>query len=192
MMLQSKSEFAAHIGVVPSRVTAMIKGGIIGADALAGEGRSARIIVERAVEQIRTRRHVGQALGNGIETRLDAPAATDSKPAADDTAALIQLERLDQERRKNRQAERDEAVANGRLVPGEELQRQVGKASQTVMNWAVGLAPDIANAIAAQFRLPQRDVLHLVRNVMRDRRAAIAQDLKLAAAEMPETVETVI
>lgn len=192
MMLQSKSEFAAHIGVVPSRITKMIQDGIIGADALAGEGRSARIIVERAVEQIRTRRHVGQALGNGIETLLDAPAATDSKPATDDTAALIQLERLDQERRKNRQAERNEAVANGRLVPGEELQRQVGKSSQTVMNWAVGLAPDIADAIAAQFKLPQRDVLHLVRNVMRDRRAAIAQDLKLAAAEMPETVETVI
>jgi hypothetical protein len=202
----SKVEFAAHIGVTKGRISQMIASGIIGRDAMQGEGRSARIVVEKAVEQIRTRRHVGQALGNGLGTRLDEvmtpavePATAEQKPPTltlltkpDDTASLIQLERLEQERRKNRQAERDEAIANGRLVAGEELQRQVAKASQTVVNTFSGMAPDIANAIAAKFELPQRDVLHLVRQVMREKRLGAATALKTEAEAMPETAETVI
>jgi hypothetical protein len=202
----SKVEFAAHIGVTKGRISQMIASGIIGRDAMQGEGRSARIVVEKAVEQIRTRRHVGQALGNGLGTRLDEvvtpaaePATTEQKAPTltlltkpDDTASLIQLERLEQERRKNRQAERDEAIANGKLVAGEELQRRVAKASQTVVNTFSGMAPDIANAIAAKFELPQRDVLHLVRHVMREKRLGAATALKTEAETMPETVEIVI
>lgn len=203
----SKVDFAAHIGVTKGRVSQMIASGMIGRDAMQGEGRSARIVVEKAVEQIRTRRHVGQALGNGLATRLDdvaappaeTPAVTEQKPPTltlltkpDDTASLIQLERLEQERRKNRQADRDEAIANGKLVAGEELQRQVAKASQTVVNTFSGMAPDIANAIAAKFELPQRDVLHLVRQVMREKRLGAATALKTEAEALPETVETIV
>jgi hypothetical protein len=202
----SKVDFAAHIGVTKGRISQMIASRMIDGEAIRGEGRSARIVVEKAVEQIRTRRHVGQALGNGLGTRLDdvaapaaeTPPAPEPKPPAltltkpDDTASLIQLERLEQERRKNRQAERDEAIANGKLVAGEELQRQVAKASQTVVNTFSGMAPDIANAIAAKFELPQRDVLHLVRQVMREKRLGAATALKTEAEALPETVETIV
>jgi hypothetical protein len=133
-----------------------------------------------------------------VVTPAAEPATPEQKPPTltltkpDDTASLIQLERLEQERRKNRQAERDEAIANGKLVAGEELQRQVAKASQTVVNTFSGMAPDIANAIAAKFELPQRDVLHLVRQVMREKRLGAATALKTEAEAMPETVETMI
>lgn len=194
----SKSEFALHIGVSPGRITQYISAGIIGPDALVGEGRMARIDVERAKAQISKRRHVGQALGNGLATRLTAdeptlPRPDSVLPARDpDTAELIQLERLEQERRKNRQASIDEARTLGRLVPAEDMQRAVAGATQRLVNTFTGMAPDIANAIAAKFGLPQRDVLHLVKQVVNDKRAAAAQAERAAGEQMPETVEAVV
>lgn len=70
----SKGEFAALLGVTPGRVSQYISGGKLDGDALVGEGRSARIRVDVAREQLRRRLDIGQRLGNGIGTRLDAPA----------------------------------------------------------------------------------------------------------------------
>ncbi|TIX19826.1 MAG: hypothetical protein E5V44_01955, partial [Mesorhizobium sp.] len=67
----SKGDFARHINVTPGRVSQYISAGMIGKDALEGEGRSAKIIVSRAIEQIRQRRDISQALNNGLSTRLD-------------------------------------------------------------------------------------------------------------------------
>ena len=48
---------------------------------------------------------------------------------------------------------------------------------------------DIANAIAAEFKVPQRDVLLLVRRVMNNKRAQATTALRLAAEEQPEAVD---
>jgi hypothetical protein len=61
----SKVDFAAHIGVTKGRISQMIASGIIGRDAMQGEGRSARIVVEKAVEQIRTGGMSGRRWGMG-------------------------------------------------------------------------------------------------------------------------------
>ena len=196
MQTMTKADFARHIGVSDVRVSQYVRDGIITADALAGEGRSARIIVEKAMEQVSARRHVGQALGNGLTTRLsfDRPPAGDGKlsPRDPDTAELIQLERLTQERRKNRLAEIEEEERLGRLIPVADFNREVGKVSQTLVNTYNGMAPDIANAFAAKFGISQRDALHLVRQVMAEKRAVAAEQLREAGAAMPETVEAVI
>lgn len=196
-MEMSKGDFASHIGVSPGRVSQYIAAGIIGRDALSGEGRAARIVVEKAVEQISARRHVGQALGNGLKTRLDleGPVETlEPSPSVltNDPARLIQLEKLEQERRRNRLATIDEAKALGELVPVEDFRREIGKVSQTLVNTFTGMAPDIANAVAAKFGVPARDVLHLVRQVMSEKRAEAASGQREAGATMPETVEAVI
>lgn len=198
-MLMSKSEFAAHIGVVPSRVTAMIASGIIGADALVGTGRKARIDVERALEQIKRRRNVGQALGNGLATRLSMPGAgasgdgaTGPAHADPDVAEQIQRERLIGEQRKNRLAQIDEAARLGQLVPVEDMRREMGRALQDVVNTFTGMVPDIANAVAAQGSLQQRDLVHVIREVMNKKRAAKAKTLGAAAAEMPESVDVTV
>lgn len=192
----SKSEFARHIGVSPGRITQYISAGIIGPDALVGEGRTARIDVDRAKAQISTRRHVGQALGNGLTTRVSAttPQLPDTQlsPRDPDTAELIQLERLEQERRKNRQASIDEARMLGQLVPADDMQRALAASAQKLVNTFTGMAPDIANAIAAKFGLPQRDVLHLVKLVIGEKRVIAAQLERDAATAMPETVEAVV
>lgn len=165
--------------------------------------------VAKAVEQIRTRRHIGQALGNGLMTdlrheaaaqlRLGASDPEPPRPALrlspapeDDPAALIQLERLESERRKNRLAAIDEARSLGQLVDGKVVEREVGKAAQAVVNAFTGMAPDIANAIAAEFSLPQRDVLHLIRRVMNERRGVVSATTRTAAEAMPETEEVAV
>ena len=206
-MEMSKSDFAKAIGVSPGRITQYITAGIITRDALVGEGRAAKVRADVAREQIRLRRHVGQSLGNGLMTHLasEPPAVAAATPPVspslaaslqptdtDDVAAKIQLERLEQERRKNRLAQIDEARTLGQLVVAEDVQREIGKVSQQLMNVFLGMAPDIANAIASKFSVPQRDALHLVRQVMNEKRGAAAAALKTAGAEMPETIEVAI
>src|SRR5690606_9605999 len=70
MLVVSKGEFARMVQVSPGRVSQWIAEGKIGPDALQGEGRLAKIIVDRAMAQVRLRRDPGQAVGNGIATRL--------------------------------------------------------------------------------------------------------------------------
>jgi hypothetical protein len=199
-MEMSKGEFAASIGVSAGRVSQMIASGIIGRDALKGEGRGARIIAEVARRQIADRRHPGQAMGNGLQTRLDMDGGLDEEasrqvPASppllkDDPAKQILVERLEQEQRKNRMARIEEARQLGELVLAEDMQRAIGKALSDQLAIFTGMAPDIANAIAAKFELPQRDVLHLVRQVMNEKRGVAAAKVRSAGAAMAETVET--
>lgn len=195
-MEMTKGDFAADIGVSAGRVSQYIAAGIIGPDALVGEGRNARIRVELARQQVAARRHAGQSLGNGLLTKIDQAETADEAPApalkTDDPAKLIQLERLEQERRRNRRETIEEAATLGRLVPVDDMQREIAKTAQKVVNTFTGMAPDIANAISAKFGLPQRDVLHLVKQVMNDKRATAAQLERNAAGEMPATIETVI
>ncbi len=190
----AKGDFAREMNLSPGRISQMIKEGIIGPDAITPAGR---IVVELAKAQIAARRHVGQALGNGLGTNIvGAPAVPPGQPAPllgeKQAAELIQLERLEQERRKNRQAEKEEAIANGQLVRGDELVRQVAKATQRVVNEFTGMAPDIANAIAAKWELPQRDVLHLVRQVMRAKRGELAAAARREGEALPETAEALV
>jgi hypothetical protein len=192
-MEMSKGEFAQHVNLSAARISQMIADGTIGGDALVGEGRNARINVEVATRQISTRRDPGQSLGNGLKARLDGapkpPSLVDREP---ETAELIQLERLEAERRRNRQAERDEAIAEGKLVPADELAAQVRKVARDTVELFTGMAPDLANAISAKYELPARDLQHLIVEVMNAKRAAAAKQIETAAAELPATTEAVL
>ncbi|WP_292586520.1 hypothetical protein, partial [Mesorhizobium sp.] len=176
----SKGDFARHINVTPGRVSQYISAGMIGKDALEGEGRSAKIIVSRAIEQIKQRRDISQALNNGLSTRLDldetgeAAGAGDLLPAgagkpSDDgerqpkTPSVddeIKQERLQSERRRNRVAAQEEAEKLGRLVDAGTVRAEMAKLAQAVDDENAGMLADFATAIAAQFSVPQRDVLH--------------------------------
>lgn len=195
MSLLSKGDFARHIGVSAGRVSQMIASGMIGADALDGEGRSARVVVEKAVEQIRRRRDVGQSLGNGLLTRLDtattpaAPEGLGDTLRSDDTAEKIQLQRLEELQRRNRLAAIEEQRQLGALVSADDMRREVGKAVQDVLSVFIGMTPDLANAIAAKFGLSQRDVLFELRRVMAEKRAEASAARRDAAEQLPATVE---
>jgi hypothetical protein len=194
----SKTDFAAHINVSAGRVSQMLTAGIIGPDCLVGEGRSAKIDVAKAVEQIRLRRDPGQALGNGLTTQLftpDVPTAGASSPLLtrnDDVALQIQQERLESERRKNRIAAQDELVRQGQLVPADTVRSQMTKLAKQVDDENGAMLADFATEIAGAFQIPQRDVLHLLRKVRNEKRAAIAERARSDAAIVPVTVEMVV
>lgn len=176
----------------------MIADGTIGPDALDGPGRSAKIIVDRAIEQIKLRRDVGQSLGNGLGTQLferpSQPSPRDDAPPhrSDDVAYQIQKERLESERRKNRQAAIDEQVQNGRLVPSDDVRAEMTRLARQVDDENAAMLADYATAIAGQFAVPQRDVLHLLREVRAEKKAIAAKRATAIIETIPETVETVI
>ena len=208
----SKGDFARHINVSAGRVSQYIAAGMIGRDALEGEGRAARIIVARAVEQIRQRRDIGQALGNGLSTRLDLDGGDDEaadagdllhasvgrpddgerplKPASVDDE--IKQERLQAERRRNRVAAQEEAMRLGQLLDARSVRAEMAKLVRSVDDEYAAMLQDFAEALAAQFHVPQRDVLHLLGKVRTEKKAAAAERARRRAAGLPESAEAVI
>lgn len=199
MQTMSKGDFARECNVTPGRVSQWLSEGVIGTDCLDGEGRNARIIVDRAKAQIGLRRDPGQAMGNGLGTRLDfgpgEPETPDEPPRPqkrDDVAHQIQLERLEQERRRNRRETIDEQERLGTLVPAGEVRAQMTRLAQQVDEANGAMLADFAAAIAARFELPQRDVLHELRRVRTEKKAAEAERARGRGQSMPETVELVV
>lgn len=210
----SKGEFAALIGVTPGRVSQYLAEGKISAKALQGVGRNAKIIVEQAKADLRLTLDVGQRLGNGIETRLDAapiaapPAAGVSAPTLDLDASAsagttpppriggldeqIKQAKLEQIQRANRNAAKAEAESKGALTETEASRQAMTKVASSMLLVFEGGLTDFASAIAAEFKVPQRDVLHLLRREFRKVREAAAKQARKDAAEMPETIETSI
>jgi hypothetical protein len=197
----SKSEFARRRRVSPGRVTQWITAGKLDGAAL----RDGGVVESVAVEQLRLRLNVNQRFGNGLLTNLAPPAAADQAPAPetdnvvplpvrkapspqDELADQIQREKLEQLQRQNREGARKEAAAAGVLTDAEAAQREMGRcAAQMIAVFEGGLS-ELATAIAAQFKLPQRDVLHLMRGEMRGIRAKAADVLRRQGEAMPELV----
>jgi hypothetical protein len=199
MQTMSKGDFARECNVTPGRVSQWLSDGVIGRDCLDGEGRNARIIVDRAKAQIALRRDPGQAMGNGLGTRLDfgpseppTPDEPERPQKRDDVAHQIQLERLEQEKRRNRRETIDEQERLGSLVPAGEVRAQMTRLAQQIDEANGAMLADFAAAIAARFELPQRDVLHELRRVRTDKKAAEAERAKARAQSMPATVELVV
>ncbi|APH71438.1 hypothetical protein [Aquibium oceanicum] len=204
----SKGAFAALIGVSPGRVSQYLAEGKIAPASLQGSGRSAKIIVERAKADLRLTLDISQRLGNGIETRLDADdpeadagtaAPQDAAPAREGRAPQptgveyeIKQQKLEQLRRANRNAAIADAEASGTLVETEASRAGMMRVATGMMLVFEGGLTDLANAVAAEFKVPQRDVLHLMRREFRKIRTAAAKQAAAEGAAMPETVETVL
>ncbi len=207
----SKGAFAALIGVSPGRVSQYLSEGKIGPGSLQGSGRSAKIIVERAKADLRLTLDISQRLGNGIETRLDADGPDDPEPDAGTGAQRdavpvregrpvqptgveyeIKQQKLEQLRRANRNAAIADAEASGTLVETEASRAGMMRVATGMMLVFEGGLTDLANAVAAEFKVPQRDVLHLMRREFRKIRTAAAKQASAEGAAMPDTVETVL
>ncbi|GJD78002.1 hypothetical protein [Methylobacterium gregans] len=213
----SKSEFAKLCGVVPGRVTQWINEGKISGAALVGEGRSARIRVEVALRQLKLRRDVGQALANGSATRLDIPVAfvparaaiaaagddvgedDDGEPdpyggwapdgASDDIDRKLKRAKLEAAERDNRIAAAKEAAAEGVFTETAAARSEMGKIAGQMMRIFEGALPEIATAIAAEFKIDARDVTHHLNEQFRKVREQAAAAAAKVAAAIPETID---
>ncbi len=200
----SKGEFASIIGVSPGRVSQYLAAGQISPAALVGQGRSAKILVERAKSDLRTSLDVGQRLGNGIETRIDAnhPAPADDKSRSANTAPAmvarsgldyeIKQQKLEQIRRANRNGAIEDAKSRGHLIEADASRAENTRIAAAMLEVFDGGLTDMAMAVAAEFKLPARDVKHLLRREFRKVRETAARQMKQKAIELPETVETVL
>lgn len=207
----TKGEFAALIGVTAGRVSQYLKEGKISAAALSGNGRSAKIIVERAKADLRLSLDISQRLGNGIDTNLDPsqPASRQSAwwIAGDDQASAartgpavptsaidydIKQQKLEQLRRTNRNGAVADAQNSGRLMETDQGRAEMARIAASMLLVFEGGLTDFASAIASEFKLPHRDVLHLLRGEFRKVREKAKKQAKAEAVEFPETVETVL
>lgn len=200
----SKGEFARRRNVSPGRVSQWISERKIFGEALVGEGREARIRESVAISQLRLKLDIGQRLGNGLSTRLDAPspppapsllppqpAAQAPKlaiepPPADPIEEQIKRERLEQLQRANRKGAEEEALRTGLLMLSDEAAAQMAKIASHLITVFDGALAEFAQAIGAKFEVPQRDVLHLLRQEMRKVRASAATRMQGLVAEMPK------
>ena len=201
----SKSEFAKLCNVSPSNVTHWISDGKLSGAALVGEGRSARIRVEVALRQVNLRRDVGQALGNGIGTRL-APSRPASAPdeGGDDADPLdgwpadgtgdaidrkLKAAKLEAVERVNRIEAVKEAASQGAYTDTGSVRSEMGKIAGQMMRIFEGALPEIATAIAAEFKIEARDVTHALNEQFRKVREQAATAAAQHAQTHPETVD---
>lgn len=70
----TQADFARHMGVSRAAVSQWKSRDILRDDAFTQPGKKGKVIFSVAVDQVRRNRDIGQALGNGIETRTSTDA----------------------------------------------------------------------------------------------------------------------
>jgi hypothetical protein len=186
----TKGEFARLVNLSPGRVSQMISEGKL-TDCLVGEGRDARIDAGKAIEKLKLRRDPGQALGNGAKATLAAPAAVPSaQPTeSDDISLKLQRAKLQEAEFRNRKLREEERAREGYYVRAEDVQAETAKLATRLLQLFEGGLTDVATEISSAFKVPQRDVLHLLKKRFRDVRTNVSAELAAEAAALPSTIE---
>ncbi|MCF1453415.1 hypothetical protein [Agrobacterium vitis] len=193
------------IGVSPGRVSQYLTEGKISPAALDGVGRNAKINVERAKADLRLTLDVSQRLGNGIDTRLDAAgqveATTNSASANYQTPQPLQVGGIDYEikqqklndlKRRNRNAAIADAEGKGQLMQTDEARAEMARVASSMLLVFEGGLVDLAAAVASEFQVPHRDVVHLMRKEFRKIRENAAKQMSKQVQSMQETIETTL
>lgn len=198
----TQADFARHVGVSRAAVSQWKSRDILREDAFTQPGKKGKVVVAVAVEQVRRNRDIGQALGNGIETRTsvdavpqadtpvdvqpDLPVAEEEPITADPVGSSgsprkpvtvedqLKQAKLEQQLRTNRIQASEEALRQGQLVEAADVREQMTRVASMMLQIFEGSLPDLGAAISAQFDIPQRDVLHLLRAEFKKVRATAA------------------
>lgn len=185
-MIVSKGEFARRRHVSAARVSQWISEGKIHGPAIVGEGRGAQLDEEVACQQLEQRLDIDQRhSGNGLKTTL-LPTAGGEVPPAYTVADKIAEQRLELLQRQNREKATQEALTHGLLCETADARQATGRQIAQVIARVEGALPEIASELAAQFKLPQRDVLHALRGSWRKIRKDAAIEARERAEPLPE------
>ncbi len=220
---QTQADFARHMGVSRAAVSQWKKRDILRDDAFTQPGKKGKVVVSVGVAQVRRNRDIGQALGNGIETRTstdaapaadlpeeaaqdevqpDLPgsdaapvpvelvAAAPAKPKVDTVEDQLKRARLEEQHRKNRKGAADEALQQGKLISSEDAREQMTRVASMMLQIFEGSLTDFAAAIASQFDVPQRDVLHALKNEFRNVRKTATQKERSRIANLERNTTT--
>lgn len=191
----TKGDFARLVNLSPGRVSQLISEGKI-SDCLVGEGRNQRIDAGKAIEKLKLRRDPGQALGNGAKTTLQpaSPAVvlqpeTPAVTEADDISLKLQRAKLEEAEFRNRKLREEERARAGIYVLAEDVKAETAQLASRLLQLFENGLMDLATELASTFKLPQRDVLHLLKTKIRDVRTNVSAEIAAEAASLPVTIE---
>jgi hypothetical protein len=160
----SKSEFAAMIGVSRGRVSQWLRERKIDGAALIGEGRATRINVDLARRQLDARLDLGQRIGANGKALLSVDATNTALKAA----------RLRQLTLANERAAEEAKLREGRYIVTDDARQEMGRIAGRLIASFEGALSELADAIAANSSMPQRDALHVLRASWRAIRARLS------------------
>lgn len=217
----SQAEFARVMGVSRAAVSQWKTNDILREDAFTKPGKKGKLVYSVAVDQVRRNRDIGQALGNGLNTKTDAeearppppqaptpapetaqpdlplaaPPAADPEPvqAAPPPRAVtvedkIKEAKLVAQERKNRIEAAEEAELKGQLTSARDARQQFQNIASNMLQLFEGALPDFADSIAEKFDVPQRDVLHELKEKFRLVRSDAAKRTRQVAEGVEQTV----
>lgn len=204
LTIVTKSEFARHRGCAPSRVTALIKGRRIQGDALIGEGRDQRIVLEIAEQQL-----TGQDPAKVLAARMrqDRPAmqpiASASAPApvpdasvrppplVDAAADRFAEARAAEAEIKLARTREQRAAEKGILMRADEARGLTGRAVAQIFESVENWIADAASAVAAEIGCDARECETVLRREWHRYRAAQAEAQRRRRATAPPTLPPV-
>jgi hypothetical protein len=186
--LVTKTKFAEISGVSGAMVSLWIKRRKIYGDAIVGEGRSARIVVDIARAQLKRTLDLSQRLGaNGKVKFDDDPETADSSSIEDD----IKRARLEQLSLANEHARAVREANAGRYVLADDTRQRMGAIAGRMVGMFEGSLGEFATAIAGKFNVPARDALHVLRTTFRTIRERTTKTQSGIAKALPPTVDDV-
>lgn len=199
----------------PARVSQMIKEGKIDQHALIGSGRSAKINLEKAREQVRLRTDLGQAQGNGFDTLLSDPedgkadsldfgavAGGADQPSEETTSSRPPLKsreqdyreerellRLKADRRKDAREQEDELLRQGVLMKTDDAVSEMQAIVGQIYDVLSGHPDRLGDLLAAEFEITdKRRLIFFLRNTYRDLKQHISEELERRAENEPDHV----
>jgi hypothetical protein len=181
-----QAEFAKLCNVSRACVCKWIAEGKIGPEALVGSGGRALVRAEIATAHLRERLDPTKRFGlKGLNTRLDnAPAEPWSpSPRADTVEHRIKEEKLRQAELATRRAEEQDRLASGKYVLASAMRDETARLAARMFEAFNGALTDFASAFAAEYKVPARDALHLLRKEMRRVRERVSADYAAVADE---------
>lgn len=120
-----------------------------------------------------------------------APSASAS-PHADTVEDQLKRAKLEEQLRRNRIQAADEALRQGMLMSADDAREQMGRIAGMMLQIFEGALPDFAAAVAAQFDVPQRDVLHMLRAEFKKVRKTAAMKEHARAQQLEKDVVTAV
>jgi hypothetical protein len=183
--LVTKTKFAEISGVSGAMVSLWIKRRKIYGDAIVGEGRNARIVVNIARQQLKKTLDLSQRLGANGKVKFD----DDPEKIGDTVEDEIKRARLAQLELSNEHARALREVQAGRYVRSDDVHRAMGKIAGRTLAAVEGALGEFATAIAAKSNLPARDALHILRTTFRVLRERTANTEAGIAKALPALVD---
>jgi hypothetical protein len=104
---------------------------------------------------------------------------------------LIKRERYEGYRLDNVKRREALAASEGRYTLTESARQRMGQIAGQMVTTLESSLPEFASSIAAHFKIPQRDVLHLLRSDFHGFRARAAASTARATDELPTLIEDV-